>query len=163
LKEEQANAEKANMFRLEAETRCHLAERERDIYLLLARRWKGRLNSQLGGERSDNDSIEEAAAAMLLGGSENVSIFSLVQRFHAHADHNDDEEDEDDEEDDDIFESQSDSAMDEDEDESFEGMIDEDGEEHEASGPPVATVASSSKLIMRHQVRTVSIAGEDEI
>jgi protein-L-isoaspartate(D-aspartate) O-methyltransferase len=159
LKEEQANAEKANLARLEAETRCHLAERERDVYQLLARRWKARLNSQLGQElnnESDNN-MEEAAAAMLLGGgardNANVSIVGLFRRFHARMEQDDDDDDDD--------------AMEEDEEEeSYNSEEMADGNEDESTAFVVTSqaqrVASSSKLL-RPQVRTVSIAGEDDI
>lgn len=43
LVEEQAVAAKAKQARAEAEARCQIAERERDHYRLLARRWQSRL------------------------------------------------------------------------------------------------------------------------
>jgi len=51
LREEQANAAKAQQARIEAETRCHVAERERDVYRLLARRWQSRLQLILQQQR----------------------------------------------------------------------------------------------------------------
>jgi hypothetical protein len=77
--EEKANAEKANSARLEAERRCLMAEKERDVYRLLARRWKARLQADSGD--SDNETIEEAAAAILLGGRDSTSMFSIGNMF----------------------------------------------------------------------------------
>jgi len=51
LLEEQANAAKAQQARIEAEARCHVAERERDVYRLLARRWQSRLHVILQQQR----------------------------------------------------------------------------------------------------------------
>ena len=51
LLEEQNNAAKAHAARLEAERRCQIAERERDVYRLLARRWQSRLNLVLQQQR----------------------------------------------------------------------------------------------------------------
>jgi hypothetical protein len=137
LAEERANSERSNSARIEAETRCHLAEKERDLYRLLARRWKSRLRSTLGehdeGSLSDVESIEEAAAAMLLGGSENISIFglgSMLRRFRAHTgaferDVGGDESDGENEEMIEIEQNEAD-RMEEDEEEMNEGMLDDD-------------------------------------
>lgn len=152
LKEEQDNAEKANLARLEAETRCHLAERERDVYQLLTRRLKARINAQLREELNDN--VEEAAAAMLLDGSENISLFGLFRRFHEMEQDLDDEE-EDDSDDEDILEQDEEDVMEEDSLESNQGMIDEE------DVPPHVASSSASK-ILRPQARTVSIS-EDGI
>merc|ERR1711862_803326 len=51
LLEEQSNAAKAQQARVDAETRCHVAERERDVYRLLARRWQSRLQLVLQQQR----------------------------------------------------------------------------------------------------------------
>merc|ERR1711862_80166 len=51
LLEEQSNAAKAQQARVDAETRCHVAERERDVYRLLARRWQSRLQFVLQQQR----------------------------------------------------------------------------------------------------------------
>lgn len=152
LKEEQANAKKANLARLEAESRCHFAERERDVYQLLARRLKARLNAQLGEELNDN--VEEAAAAMLLDGSENISLFGLFRRFHEMEQDLDDEE-EDDSDDEDILEQDEEDVMEEDSFESNHGMIDEED-------VPENVASSSASKILRPQARTVSIS-EDVI
>lgn len=107
LRDEQANTERANRARLEAESRCQLAERERDVYRLLARRWRTRLNDSRGvNNDAVEDNIEEVAAAMLLGGREPMGGFGLgrlFRRFRARAMDTDSDEEgqEDDEESDD--------------------------------------------------------------
>lgn len=63
LLEEQESARKANQARIEAEARCHVAQRERDIYRLLARRWQARLQSMLARRQrvatEDADDVED--------------------------------------------------------------------------------------------------------
>ncbi|CAJ1962717.1 unnamed protein product [Cylindrotheca closterium] len=113
LKEERENAEKANRARLEAEARYHTAQRERDVYQLLARRWKSRLHVQLGEDVNDN--LEDAAISMLFGASDNVSIFRLLRRVQDQMEDTDSEEEEDESEDDrDQSEAEDGVAMDED-------------------------------------------------
>jgi len=64
LAEEQANVERANRARREAESRYRVAERERDIYKILARTLRSRLH---GAPSDDSDeSPEEYTLAMLL-------------------------------------------------------------------------------------------------
>jgi hypothetical protein len=85
LAEEQANTERANEARLDAETRCHLAVKERDVYRILAMRWRSRFNasssSSSGDRTEDNESIEEAAAAVLFGGRVSLSVLGLGNIF----------------------------------------------------------------------------------
>jgi hypothetical protein len=81
LAEERANVERASKARLEAERRCHAAEKERDVYRILARRWKTRVQASSGVAVDDNQTIEEAAAAMLLGSRESVSLLGLGNMF----------------------------------------------------------------------------------
>jgi hypothetical protein len=190
LAEERANAERANLARLEAETRCHLAEKERDVYRLLARRWKSRLSSTLGehdeGSLIDVESIEEAAAAMLLGGRENISIFglgSMLRRFRAHTGAVEREEggDESDGENEEMIEQNEADRMEEDEEETNEGMLDDDYDDDDdeslssdsnnrdarsALGSSQRMTATESRgaaraIAARPQVRTVSISGAD--
>ena len=185
LKEERANAERANIARLEAETRCQLAERERDVHQLLARRWKARLHSQLGetSQGSEAENMEEAAAAMILGrgrGLDNhhISILDLFQSLHARSNHHaflvhgygQEEEDDDDDEEEVNFEESNNTSdrMDEDEEESNASMTDvEDESDNETGSLPdaVATTITSddASKLRRHQPRTVSISGEDDL
>ena len=51
LLEVQANAALSEEARLEAEARCHVAEREKDVFRLLARRWQSRLELVLQQQR----------------------------------------------------------------------------------------------------------------
>jgi hypothetical protein len=88
LAEERANTERANAARMEAERRCEAAEKERDVYRILARRWKTRLQASSEGAGDDNETIEETAAAMLVGSRESVSLLGLgnvFRRFRARA------------------------------------------------------------------------------
>jgi hypothetical protein len=189
LAEERESAEKANLARREAETRCHLAEKERDVYRILARRWKSMLNSTLGRSEENNlgemEDIEEAAAAMLLGGRDPISILglgSIYRRFRAQAVAlrvEEDEDEEDDEDDEDIFElNEQADIMEEDEDNMNEDMVDEDDDDenlslesnhrvaHAAIGSNQLITATHSSdgakaIAARPQVRMVSISGPD--
>lgn len=74
LSEEHENSRKAHAARIEAEARCHLAERERDVYRLLARRWQSRL--LLLQQRNNND--DNVGDEMLaIHGRESNAIFGL--------------------------------------------------------------------------------------
>lgn len=70
LLEEQDSARQAHQARVEAEARCHAAQRERDVYRLLARRWQTRLRSVLNRRQrvtiEDVDDVQEMA--LHLGG-----------------------------------------------------------------------------------------------
>ena len=160
LKEERENAEKANRARLEAESRYHMAQRERDVYQLLARRWKSRLHAQLGEEVDDN--LEDAAISMLFGASDNVSMFRLIRRFQDQMEDTDSEEEEDNESDgDDQSESEDGVAMDED-DSSSEILAGQAASVQDIS-------PSSRRKVLGESSRTVttvsssSISEEDEI
>lgn len=62
LLEEQANAAKARQALEDAEARCQVAQRERDVYRLLARRWQSRLQLVLQQQR---DLVESGPAPNL--------------------------------------------------------------------------------------------------
>ena len=187
--EEQANAARANLARLDAETRCHLAERERDVYRLLARRWKARLNSlsnqRNDGNISESESVEDAAAAILLGRREHSSIFrfaNMFQRFRANAAALDTDDDDDDEEHDTHnhehgFVQYGIVRMEQDDDDMNEEMLDDDSEDnnhHEDGSLSLESGQSSDEttdamivneaantakpMPSRNQVRTVSIS-----
>ena len=59
LIEEQASARRAQEARLQAESRLHLVERERDVYRLLALRWQSRLQGIMRerGTAADDESM----------------------------------------------------------------------------------------------------------
>ena len=139
-----------------------MAQRERDVYQLLARRWKSRLHAQLGEEIDDN--LEDAAISMLFGATDNVSIFRLLRRFQAQEEDTDSEE-EDNESygEDDQSESEDDGvAMDEDDD-SSSGMI-----AHEPATAQLFSPSTTRKML-NGSTRTVttvsssSVSEEDDI
>ncbi len=189
LAEEQANTERANEARLEAETRCHLAEKERDVYRLLAMRWRSRVNAS-AGDRTDNDNetIEEAAAAVLFGSRESLSILGLgnmFRRFRARSavgQNDPDEELDIDEDNDEESEQDTVDRMDDDEDDDSDVMNEEmeadddtnnSNVENEGGGEDdslsmgsglrnsMIDVESTQSKNLRPQVRTVSLAEED--
>jgi len=111
LHEEQANAAKAQQARLEAEARCLVAERERDVYRLLARRWQSRVQVLLQQQRqlASSSGISPSSPAvaatvgaesvasldMLITGEERAAIFGLgaMLRDVADDDHSSSEND----------------------------------------------------------------------
>jgi len=96
LAEEEANVQRANTARLEAEKRSQVAERERDLYKILARTFRSRLNSALSDGSQNSDDIIEG---IIIGGRESFStglggMLRLVSQ-----DRNDEEMEEDGDED----------------------------------------------------------------
>jgi len=81
LKEEQENAERARRSSLEANLRCHIVERERDMYKILALRLRARIQHN-GGSRGliDEDLDVNMLDALLLSrhGSESIIGFADV-------------------------------------------------------------------------------------
>jgi hypothetical protein len=172
LREEKSSAERANAAKLEAERRCEMAEKERDVYRLLARRWKARVQASSDETENDNETVEEAAAAMLFSGREHHMMFgigNMLRRFRARADvarreeeSSDDDEDaeeasdrmeEDNEED-------SDAEMSEDSD---ENSSDEDDGSSMESNPQIAADSRIAKSLRSQETaRTVSISEEDD-
>ena len=179
LVEEQANSQRANTRRLEAEARCHIVERERDVYRLLARRWQSRLDSLLnqrdGDSVSESESVADAAASALLGGREQVAIFDsggMFRRFRNRSAsyESSDDDDEDDNNRDIELSGQNETSllMEEDVDAMSEDLFDDDdGSLSTGSEPPAEEGAGDSapetaKVIAScSQVRTVSISGPD--
>jgi len=77
LIEEQTALKRAQQARLEAEARCHMMERERDVYRLLARRWQSRLQTTLQQQRSTSgDSIGQG----VMSGEEIPLNLSVILR-----------------------------------------------------------------------------------
>jgi len=100
LEEEKYNALKANQAKEEAETRCEIAEKERDMYRILAQTLRTRLISVTREENIDDiETVEEAATAMIFGGTEYLPTFGLSRMLrHLRAplrDENDEEMDDD--------------------------------------------------------------------
>jgi hypothetical protein len=163
LREEQATAKQAQEARLDAETRLHLAERERDVYRLLALRWQSRLRT-LTNEQGDH-SADDAEAFVAAEDVANVAagVFAdepvllnvLIRRFQSQNSDSDDEVEEDSDhhghmEDD--SESEDDSAVMEDETDV------DDLPESIAVSP-----RTSQSLSVRLQARTVSITSEQDL
>jgi len=112
LLEEQADAQRAHQARLEAETRLHAAERERDVYRLLAHRWQNRLQDllrQRGGNASSvasahddavvvrQDDMEAALDSILdARGTRAVAVRTMLRRVQN--EDNDEEEEEEEQE-----------------------------------------------------------------
>jgi hypothetical protein len=165
LGEEQATAKQAQEARLDAETRLHLAERERDVYRLLALRWQSRLRT-LTNERGDHDDNDEAftgsedvahvaaavfadePAALGLGG-----LGVLIRRFQSQYSDSDEEV----EEDSDHQGRMEDDSESEDDSASMEAETDV----NELPESMAVSPGTSQSLTVRPQARTVSITSED--
>jgi hypothetical protein len=190
LLEEQADARRAHQARLEAETRCHAAERERDVYRLLAHRWQTRLQDllrQRGGSASvasdrDNTVVErqeerEAALDSILHerGRRAIVIGTVLRRFQSEDDDDDDEEIEDSEMDEDDDEVQAEVAA-----RGSNDTFDDDESSHDDSArrtyradsvtmedaddgdlAMAASPTTAKAIVSRPQVRTVSISSDD--
>jgi hypothetical protein len=188
--EEQANAQRAIQARQEAEARCHLAERERDVYRLLARRWQARLEAvmqQRGQAEIEEDVEDEDDEHFMLSGREQAVVFGLGSMLRTFQNgHDDDDDDDDDEDDDDDDEEEEDEehhqgrrrrrvAMEEDGDDTAAAMVVVAAEEEEGSLRRVTTntsthhsmdeddvtISSVASSALRPQARTVSITSED--
>ena len=162
LAEEQANVLRANEAREEAETRSRLAERERDIYKILARTLRSRLNSSLPDRNDTDDIIEEATVEMILGERDSSSTPGLGRMLRLVAEgRNEEEMVEDGDEDFEFSDEENDEDM-------SEGTEDDDEDEDDeylsiASDNQNDIVDSHSRMSndVRSQSRTVSIAEEN--
>ena len=116
--------ERTNQAKAEVEARCQRAERERDMYRLLARRWQSRLQAVLDEQRNGLSASSNSAGATA------AALQELQQEalgiLNDSSDDDDSEEDEEDEEDDV-------SMMEQDEDE--ESDENSDGLGHAAAAP----------------------------
>jgi hypothetical protein len=164
LADEQATLQRAQEARMEAETRLHVVERERDVYRLLALRWQSRLQAlanERGTEIDDDslvgvDDIAEAASSVFaneplilrLGG-----LRAMMRQFqHGNSDDDDDNEDEDED-------NTNHGGMDEESEEETDDM-EEATDEHETEAMSVSP-ADSPVISGRPQARTVSISSQD--
>jgi len=170
LAEEQANVHRANQAKQEAETKCRLVERERDVYKMLARSLRSRLNSSAPDRNNNSDEIaEETAAEMILSGRESFSTFGLGRMLQLVAQHSSDEEMR---EDGDEYSGFSEEENDDDDDDMSEAMddIDDDDEEDSDDDESLSVASDHQNLIVdsnatmssgiRSQSRTVSISEE---
>jgi len=76
LKEEQANAQKAHQARLEAEARYHIAEQERDMYRVLARRCQLRFENLMHQRRPSTVVREGTGGFAAAAAAEDESIYA---------------------------------------------------------------------------------------
>jgi hypothetical protein len=175
LAEEQANVEAANQAKEEAESRYRLAEKERDVYRVLARTLRTRLISTLREESHDAETIEEAAAAMLFGGMESLSPFGLgrmLRHLRAHPAGGNDEEmgEEGDEhfehmeDEDGMSEDTDDSEEDEEDSDDDDDDDDDDDESLSIASDHQDSIIEDDPMISKNrraQVRTISLSEED--
>lgn len=133
LVEQQEISRKANEARVKAEARSHAAERERDVYRLLARRWQSRLQLMLHNAEVGDCRIEMETEETNQEGDDEEEFEDDVNYLFS------DDEDEDSEDDSDDGEESDDSAM----------SVNRDN-------------PTGSSVLVRRQVRTVSIASEFE-
>jgi len=173
LVEEQAAAQRARDALQEAEARLHMAERERDVYRLLAMRWQARLQSVTHGrsngdaDAEDNsligmDDIAEAASAVFVNEPMTLSLGGLramMRRFENDSDDGEDDEEEDAEAEESDSDHQND--MDHEIEVDEEASVMEEASEINESESMAVSPTSSSALVIRAQVRTVSITGDD--
>ncbi|CAB9506930.1 Protein-L-isoaspartate O-methyltransferase domain-containing protein [Seminavis robusta] len=113
LREEQESSQRAHNARMEAEARCQLAEEERDVYRVLARRYQLRLEAALRRNGRDNhhnnhssasdieEDEEEEGEARAMSGREQAVIFGLGAMLRSIQYESGGDDDEDEEEDDD--------------------------------------------------------------
>lgn len=174
LAEEKANVERANAAKLEAERKCEMAEKERDVYRLLARRWQSRMQASSNAADQDSDTVEEEAAAILMSGREHNMMFgigNMLRRFRARASvaGRHDEEDSDDEDASDRMEEDNDGddddEMNEDSDEEEEeSSSDEDGDESfsmSSNHQDTVDIRIAKSLRSQATARTVSLSEDD--
>mmetsp|Transcript_24200 Transcript_24200/g.51399 ORF Transcript_24200/g.51399 Transcript_24200/m.51399 type:complete len:491 (-) Transcript_24200:2821-4293(-) len=174
LTEEQANVQAANQAKIEAESRCRLAERERDIYKILARTLRSRLTSSMpeGSDSSDDIIVSETALGMVFRGRESFATFGSGRLLRRLAQDINDEEmgDAGDEE----FDFSEDDDDDDDMSETMEDDDDDDNDEEDSDNDESLSVSSDHRnhfvpvnLTMLHNLRaegrTVSISEGDVI
>mmetsp|Transcript_26800 Transcript_26800/g.39653 ORF Transcript_26800/g.39653 Transcript_26800/m.39653 type:complete len:494 (+) Transcript_26800:103-1584(+) len=98
LKEEEDNCRKAHAARMEAEARCHMAERERDVYRLLARRLQSRMQllieQQNGGNPNENAIAAVDLEDELMNLNETGTFGRMQHGFESDSDDDSDSSDE---------------------------------------------------------------------
>jgi len=158
LLEEQSAAQQAQEARLQAESRLHSVERERDVYRLLALRWQSRLQAVLRerGATADDEAMvgmdDFAEVASNAFANEPLllrlgSLSALMRQFQQDQENEDESVPDADDESDNM-----------DEEEEFEDDDDEDSDE------AMSVTRSESPLVhpgRGSQARTVSLAEED--
>mmetsp|Transcript_22890 Transcript_22890/g.49874 ORF Transcript_22890/g.49874 Transcript_22890/m.49874 type:complete len:496 (+) Transcript_22890:111-1598(+) len=158
LAEEQANLERANQAKQAAESRLKFAERERDIYKILARTLRSRVraSSSLEGSNDSYETIEATAAAMLWDERESLPTFGLGRVLRRMAQGGNDEEMGDDgDEDFEFSEEESD-----DEDNMSESMGDVDGSNNEEVD---SDDDGSFSIVLEHHDQNLEVEGTSTI
>jgi hypothetical protein len=164
LREEQATAKQAQEARLDAETRLHLAERERDVYRLLALRWQSRLRA-LTNERGDHsgnhdeafvaaEDVADVAAGVFADEPVSLGLGGLgvlIRRFQAQNSDSDDE----------VEEDHQGRMEDDSESEDGSAVMEEETDVDELPESIAVSPRTSQSLSVRSQTRTVSITSED--
>jgi len=180
LKEEQENCRRAHEARMEAEARCQMAERERDVYRMLARRWQSRIHMLLQQQNNtssagDTDDINMEDDIMNLNGRETSAIFGLGPMLRGFASDSDEDsessEDEGDMETEEIGQGQHQQALEQEsgddnyaffsEEEDIPEMEESESasslSEGDVDGIPLNFPSASKGLVVQPQGRTISI------
>jgi len=185
LTEERANVRRANKAKHEAEAKLLVAQRERDVYRLLARRWQTRVQALAeqmrqnasggtllasGTGEADTDNIEDGRLMLALNGHEQAAIFglgSMLRQTHRDGRENnnidDDDSDLDDEEHEDMEHEDIMDHVDDDSEESEEGSTEMDdgsdeGEENEEDSDDMDDISET-----RDSSRTKSMIHRQQV
>ena len=156
LAEEQANLERANQAKQAAESRLKLAERERDIYKILARTLRSRVRASSMEGSNDYETIEETAAAMLFDERESLPTFGLGRVLRRMAQGGNDEEMGDDRDEDFEFSEEEES---DDDDNMSESMDDVDGSNNEE----VDSDDDGFSIVLEHHDQNPEVEGTSTI
>lgn len=172
LSEEQTNVIEANRAKEEAEARCRTAERERDMYRVLARTLRTRLSAISQEASNDAETVEAAAAAAMLFDGMELSTFGLQRMLRQFRTTNSEANDEEMEvynsettEDDDEMSEDTDGISGEDYDEN--SSVDDDslsfasGHQDSLSNDAGNNPDAINSNEHRPQVRTISLGDED--
>lgn len=100
LLEEQASVQKANQARLQAEVRCDTAERERDVFRLLARRWQSRvqtlaqeMNQSKSSVGAKANNVEDDPLILALSNHEQATVLGIASVLRYYQDRGGDDSD----------------------------------------------------------------------
>lgn len=174
LKEEEDSCRKAHEARMEAEARCHMAERERDMYRLLARRLQSRMQIML--EQQNGENLTENAIAAVDFEDELVNLNGtgtfggMPHGFESDSDSDDDSDSSDEEVAMETEESDQNQDIEEDDDNYAFFSDDDDVPEMDESTLSSSEISSDQSsplrslspkaLVVRPQPRTVSITDD---
>ena len=161
---------------LEATVRCRHAERERDMYRLLAMRWRGSTRSSIGRINVENEDADmdiqgfDDATYTLLRAPESLSFVGLANLFRSvrdqgitfeeSGDENESQEDSNEENYSNRLEDDHEMVEDGNDDGTSESMH-SGSHDTDTSDLVQGLFSSSDDLVVPRQVRTVSITGMD--